>query len=153
MIERVYDVLAPLVETVLVSVRHPGTDYHLPARQVVDEYPGAGPLAGLHAGLAGCRTPWLLALACDLPFLGPETLQALLAARREMQGPVVARTPDGRRHPLCALYPRSLGTLAEAHLEADRRAMHELLRASRSVNEVAVPQEALQNVNTPSDLL
>ena len=153
MIERVHGVLSPLVATVLVSVRDRDTDYALPARRVVDAYPGAGPLAGLHAGLRHCQTPWLLALACDLPFLRAETLQALLAARPEdTEQPVVACTPDGQRHPLCALYPRSLAPVAERLLEADRRAMHALLRAAGPGCEVAVPQEPLQNVNEPSDL-
>lgn len=153
MIERVHDVLAPLVETVLVSVRTLDTDYGLSARRVADEYPGAGPLAGLHAGLKRCRTPWLLALACDVPFLTPETLQTLLVARTETEQPIVARTPNGQRHPLCALYPRSLNSLTERLLNEDRLAMHGLLRAAGPVCEVAVPQAPLQNVNERSDLL
>ena len=152
MIERVHDVLAPLVETVLVSVRTLDTDYDLPAQRVADEYSGAGPLAGLHAGLGRCRTPWLLALACDVPFLTPETLQTLLATRDDPKRPVVARTPDGRRHPLCALYPRTLCPLAEELLEADQFAMHDLLRAAGTVREVAVPHEPLRNVNVRGDL-
>ena len=153
MIERVYDVLSPLVETVLVSVRTLDADYHLPAQRVADEYPGAGPLAGLHAGLRRCQTPWLLALACDVPFLTSETLQVLLAAREGTDRLVVARTPDGRRHPLCALYPRALGPLAERLLKAEHLAMHELLRTAGPVREVRVPEAPLQNVNEQRDLL
>ena len=152
MIARVYDVLSPLVATVLISVRSADAEYDLPAERVVDEYPGAGPLAGLHAGLARCRTPWLLALACDLPFLSPEVLGALLSARDDSGHPVVACTPDGRRHPLCALYPRSLHAIAGELLESDRLAMHGLLQASGPAREVPVPREPLRNVNARSDL-
>jgi len=152
MIARVHDVLAPRMATVLVSVRAPETDYDLPAEHVVDAYPGAGPLAGLHAGLTRCRTPWLLALACDLPFLTSEVLEALLSARDDAQRPVIACTPDGRRQPLCALYPRSLHATAEDLLEAGRRAMRELLRAAAPLREVSVPHVPLRNVNVRRDL-
>ena len=152
MITRVHDVLSPLVATVLVSVRDESASYDLSSKRVVDQYPGAGPLAGLHAGLTQCHTPWLLALACDLPFLTPEVLGALLSARDDPEHPVVACTPDGRRHPLCALYPRSLRSVAGELLEAERLAMHGLLRTSGPVREVPVPHEPLRNVNARSDL-
>ena len=45
-----------------------------------DTVPGfAGPLAGFLAGLAQCRTPWLLTVPCDTP-LFPTDLAARLAA-------------------------------------------------------------------------
>ncbi len=153
MIARVYDVLAPRVASVLVSVHGPEDDYGLPAERVVDAYPGAGPLAGLHAGLARCPTPWLLALACDLPFLTSEVLEILLSARDEAARPVVAHTPDGRRQPLCALYPRALCATAEDRLEAGRFALHDLLRVAGPVREVPVPAAPLRNVNVQDDLL
>ena len=103
MIERVVAVVAPVAEALLISVGEEGVDYAVPgARQVVNRVEGAGPLAGLHAGLAVAETPWLLVVACDMPFITPVVMQALLAARGPNTEAVVARTPDGRYHPLCA---------------------------------------------------
>lgn len=152
MVRRVYDVLSPLVDTVAVSVGDAGDRFDIPADHVVDAFPGAGPLAGLHAGLAYCKTPWLLAIACDLPFITSHALERMLASRRSAREVVVASPPDGRRQPLCALYPQTLWALIERHLETDRLALRNLLEAAPRVREVPLPGDTLRNVNTPADL-
>ena len=67
--------LAPQVGAVVVNAnRHLG-DYAALGWPVVTDLPGlttqgdafAGPLAGFAAGLAACKTPWLLTVACDTP--------------------------------------------------------------------------------------
>lgn len=152
MARRVFDALAPLVAEVFVSVRTPGTNPGLPAEEVVDHYPDAGPLAGIHAGLLCCRTPWLLTVACDMPFLTTEALASLLQVPRHPKRPVIARTSDGRLQPLCALYPTALRPAIEEQLTDGRNSLHGLLEAIGTWDEVPVPQEALLNVNSRSDL-
>ncbi|HET6569302.1 MAG TPA: molybdenum cofactor guanylyltransferase [Rhodothermales bacterium] len=152
MIAHVYETLEPVVERVLVSVRTPGADTGLPVEHVCDRYPATGPLAGLHAGLLRCPTPWLLAVACDMPFLTEDVLRTLLAARLNADGPVVARGPDGHLHPLCALYPRDVIGEVEAALNAQRHALHALLSRTAPVTEIPVPADPLRNVNQPQDL-
>ena len=46
---------------------------------VRDAVDGAGPLAGIAAGLAAATTPWLLVLAGDMPYLTPEVIDRLIA--------------------------------------------------------------------------
>lgn len=153
MIARVYTAVAPLCAEVLVGVDTPGRTYLLPGptRFVADRVPGAGPLAGLHAGLAESTTPWLIAIACDLPALTADALRTLVAARSDDADAILAVTPDGRRHPLCACYHRSIASLIAEQLARGHYAMHALLDRL-SVREVVVSAEALRNVNTPSDL-
>ncbi len=153
MIERVVEVVAPMAAALLISVGQEGVDYGVPgSRQVVDRVEDAGPLAGLHAGLAEARTPWLLAVACDMPFLTPAVVQALLAARGPDVEAVVARTPDGRSHPLCACYHQNTLPAVEAHLAAGTLAMHALLDRLKNVSFVDLPAGPLRNVNRVSDL-
>lgn len=149
---RVYDVLAPLVAEVMLSVRIPGTGPELLAEEVADLYPGAGPLAGLHAGLARCRTPWLLAVACDMPFLTMEALVAVLAARTDSDCPVLARAQAGKLQPLCALYPAFLLPTVESSLASGQYAVHALLETVGRWKEVILPEDLLRNVNTQADL-
>ena len=152
MIEHVYNVLAGVVGDVFVSVADPSVDTGIPAVHLPDLYPDAGPLAGIHAGLLRCRSPWLLATACDMPFLTAETLGRLLAARAGMTGPVVARSSDGQLQPLCALYPRDMLTDVEAALSARRFALRALLERVSFMTEVAVQARAVRNINRPQDL-
>lgn len=100
LLQRSLDMLRGVFPQVLVSVRHVRPDVAAP--QVLDDRPDAGPLAGLCAGLAQAGTPWVFAMAADMPFLTPEVIR-LLAARRggfEAVVPVV----DGCPQPLAAFY-------------------------------------------------
>ncbi|MFF9574985.1 NTP transferase domain-containing protein [Streptomyces rubiginosohelvolus] len=66
---------------------------------------GGGPLAALGAGLKLTTAEWVLVLSADLPFLGPGTVDALLAAAGEpgSEG-ALCSDPDGRDQPLVAAY-------------------------------------------------
>lgn len=149
---RVLDALIPLVTEVLVSVRAEGTSPIVDREEVVDRYPGAGPLAGLHVGLVRCRTPWLLAVACDMPFLTTEALKMLVSASRTPGCPVFARTPDGRLQPLCALYPVSVLPVVEKLLDGGQHALRDLRCALGGWEEVPLPLAPLRNINYPRDL-
>lgn len=112
---------------------------------VTDRYPGAGPLAGLHAGLESSTTRWNLAVACDTPFANRGLFRALLeraeaaeetAARVDRASgmaadapggfapteAILARTPE-RAHPLLAAYRRSVLPGLEARLREGRLKM------------------------------
>ena len=153
MIEHVVEAVAAVVDFFLISVGEDGAAVELPSiRQVVDRYEDAGPLAGLHAGLTAAATPWVLAVACDMPFITPAVLQALLDARGPDVAAVVARTPEGRLHPLCACYHQDTLPVVEAHLESGTLAMHALLDQLDNVEYVDLPGGPLRNVNRVSDL-
>ena len=155
MIEHVVEAVAAVADALLVSVGEQGAAFESATRtlrQVVDRYEDAGPLAGLHAGLTAAQTPWVLAVACDMPFITPEVLHALLAARGPDVAAVVARTPDGRCHPLCACYHQRTLPVVEAHLAAGTLAMHALLDHLDKVKYVDLPAGPLRNVNHLSDL-
>ena len=154
MIEHVVEVVAAVAEPVLVSVAEAGAaplPGHPGARIVVDQFRDAGPLAGLHAGLEAAPTPWVLAVACDMPQLTAGALRTLLAARTPEADAVVARSPDERLHPLCAAYHRRTLQTVEAHLAAGRFALHAVLE-HLAVHSVELSTTVLRNVNTPADL-
>ncbi|MFD4027809.1 DUF6457 domain-containing protein [Streptomyces sp. NPDC058576] len=79
---------------------------------------GGGPLAALGAGLRLTTAERVLVLSADLPFLGPGTVDALLAAAGQpgREGALCV-DPDGRDQPLVAAYRaeplrRELGLIA-----------------------------------------
>ena len=153
MIARVYEAVAEVVGTVLLSVGdRDGADLGLPVPSLVDRVPGAGPLAGLHAGLHAAATPWLLVVACDMPFLTPGVLRSLLDQATSGTAAVVAQSEDGRLQPLCACYHASVLPRVEAHLHADRRAMWDLLEHLDLVRHVLLPTAPLRNINHRTDL-
>lgn len=153
MLERVYAAVAVVADPVLLSLRTPpGTSLSIPARVVVDRYADAGPLAGLHAGLLEARTPWLLAVACDLPYLTPEALSRLVERCTPEARAVVAEDETGRLQPLCACYPTSALPVVEARLRGQSYALHGLLDHLEPFARVPLSGGVLRNVNRPGDL-
>lgn len=73
--------LQPQVGNVLINANRNRATYEVFGVPVCeDTVPGfAGPLAGFLAGLAQCRTPWLLTVPCDTP-LFPTDLAIRLAS-------------------------------------------------------------------------
>lgn len=153
MIERVHAAVAPLAETVLVSVADGETRYSLPetVHYVPDVHHDIGALAGLHAGLAATQTPWLVVVACDMPYLNTDALQRLLDARNDTVEAVVAVSPDGQRHPLCAVYRQSVLATVDRQIKKRYFALHALLDELETV-EVVLPEAVVRNINTPDDL-
>jgi len=166
-----------LPEVVLVGRASP--DEHFPGfPAVADRFPGAGPLAGLHAALCHAarveakdrenedrgdlEARAVFLAACDLPGLSPELVRHLLAQagdHRLSPSPRawVPRFED-RRQPLAALYSPGCRSVVETLLERGERTVHRFLDRT-SVTVVPVTPELpfyrpglLANVNRPRDL-
>lgn len=128
LVERVLDSLARVCDRLLIVAAAEGPFAHLGLPVAIDEYPGSGPLAGIHAALKAVRCDSLggtcLVAACDQPFLSPALLAAL--AERAGEGaptppasraaPAVACRIGGRFLPFPAVYPAWALPLAEDRL-------------------------------------
>lgn len=140
---------------VLVSVRAGQTRGVPGTREIPDELPDAGPLAGLAAVLGASAQPQVLVLAVDLARMTPEFLRELRARAATGRGvvPVDARGVQ----PLAAVYPAAAAESARRALADGRRSLRawaeELARAGL-VELWPVPAAAagaLANCNTPED--
>ncbi|MDQ1345497.1 MAG: molybdenum cofactor guanylyltransferase [Pseudomonadota bacterium] len=104
MIAQVIARLRPQVAGLMLNANRPDyAAFGLPlVADVVPDY--AGPLAGVHAGLLACPTPWLVTVPCDAPFV-PTDLVARLAAAASRhplrRGSAAARRADSARPPCC----------------------------------------------------
>ncbi len=121
---------------------------------------GAGPLAGIAAGL-GCALALgrqgLLVLACDLPLVEPEHLERIAAAADPGVDAVVPRQPGGSGfQPLCAWYgPSSLPRLLTFLERGGRSARAFVERLDARVVDLVPPGAedfVFVNVNTPREL-
>ncbi|WP_326689181.1 MULTISPECIES: DUF6457 domain-containing protein [unclassified Streptomyces] len=113
LLDRVLSACADATASVVVGPRRPTYRAVAWARE---DPPGGGPLTGLHAGLSrldaldeahgaggaprGLSDP-VLVVSADLPFLGADTVRALLDIPAGYEGAVVH---DGRDQPLLAAY-------------------------------------------------
>jgi molybdenum cofactor guanylyltransferase len=135
MIERVLASLAAAADD-LVVVAAPGEGElfvrvaaSFRARIVVDEYPGSGPLAGIHAALRAAGGENCLVAACDQPFLSPELLRRLASAAAGDAGASIAPRVGGRIQPFPAVYAARALPVIEERLSSGKLRLRDLLEA------------------------
>ena len=118
LLQHVLDRLAGVVDEIVVVRAEGQTLPELTApvmlTVVEDVYAGAGPLAGIQAGLAAARAPVGLVVGCDMPLLQGALLAELLclAAGHDLVVPLNEGLPE----PLCAAYARTCLPAIEAQL-------------------------------------
>ena len=161
LLSRVAARLGPVVQEVTLVVDSQSTAATLPvpfgAQVVLDEYPNCGPLGGIYTGLKAARTPWVLVVACDMPFVEPRLLQFLLEQRgaKEAVAPLVNGLPE----PAHAAYSKGCLPAMLSRLQSGRLKLADILQ---DLNVAYVAEEALRevdphllsffNVNTQADL-
>ncbi|MCP3137202.1 molybdenum cofactor guanylyltransferase [Pyxidicoccus xibeiensis] len=155
-VERLLE-LAPRFGDVLLVANVPEPYARFGVRTVADVVPGKGAPGGVHAALVAARTPWVLAVACDMPFVSPDVVRVLLGARGDAVD-AVGFEVAGRLEPLLAAYRTALAPAWGEALVEDP-SLRQLLSGFRAR---LLPEDALRavdaglrslvNVNTPEDL-
>ena len=146
-ITRQLRVLAPLVAEIVIS----GADV-AGYRTVHDAVPGAGPLAGIAAGLGACATPWLLVVACDMPYLTTDLLRQMIDAADACDA--VGVRAAGLPEPLlCVLHARTREVVARRLAARRFKASGLLTDEGLRVAWLDDPDpHALVNINSPKDI-
>jgi molybdenum cofactor guanylyltransferase len=153
-LERAMELLSSCVTQAFVSVRADQRADGSRARypQVVDTREGLGPIAGIVAAQAARPDAAWLVLACDLPYLGPDTLSHLIAHRDPLRMATAYRASHGGLpEPLCAIYePGSAAAIAE-YVDGGRTCPRKfLIRSDTHLLDQPDPR-ALDNINTPEE--
>ncbi len=149
----VVEALRPQVGPLLINANRNPERYAEAGLPVVSDLRRdySGPLAGLEAGLQACRTPLLLMVPCDSPFLPGELAARLLAGLGD--GELAVASCNGRLQPVFALLRRELRASLQRYLDAGGRKIDTwyLQQEMRSVPFDDCP-EAFRNINTPQEL-
>lgn len=157
--ERQVALLRPRVAEVIVSLRA-GPDI-AGFRTVSDHVFDVGPLAGIAAGLSGCRTTWLLVVAGDMPHLTDSLIDRMLQRaedandERDRQTEAVGVRSRGLPEPLlCVLRTRVVLPIVAARIASGRYKASGLLtdEGLRVAWIDDADPAALRNVNSPEDL-
>ncbi|WP_019400981.1 molybdenum cofactor guanylyltransferase MobA [Chelatococcus sp. GW1] len=133
--------------------------YGLPV--VPDDVPGfAGPLAGIlavldHVAVRRRDVEWIVSVAADTPFLPPDLVARLHAARREEGAMLACAASGGRTHPVIGLWPVGIredlrrALVGEGERKIDRFTARFPLAVAEWPTE---PFDVFFNANAPADL-
>ena len=153
MVAWVLERLAPQVGEIVINANQNLEAYAAFGHRVVPDAIGgfAGPLAGLHAGLAAAGHALVVTAPCDSPFL-PADLVARLRAALGANDLAVAKTGN-QPHPVFSLVRRTVRAHLGAFLEGGGRKI-DAWYASLRVVEVPFDDEAdaFRNINTREEL-
>lgn len=156
LVGRVVANLRALAEDMVLVSNSPELYSGLPVRHAADEYHGAGPLAGLHAGLRAVRNRWAFVAACDMPLIDHRLVRymALLTEGYDAVAPRVGQSIE----PLHALYSRDCLPAIEARLKDGQRRVISFYPDVRvrfvDEREIAIfdrEGRSFANANTPED--
>lgn len=137
---------------------------------IPDFYPDHGPIGGLHAALSTCRSEALFVVTCDMPLVKSELARRLCAVMQtadtgemweDMDGEhveaydaVISVGDDGKIHPLCGVYRKSVLPILEEQIVSGQNRVMEALKKMRVkyvTIDSSVEAQQLSNINTPKD--
>lgn len=153
--DRIIERLSPVVDEVIVATGARELEPSV-GRSVNDHFAGAGPLAGIHAGLRAAAFDHVWVVACDYPDVDPGIGRQL---RQVVTGfdaavPLIA----GRAQGVCAVYSVGLASLIERLIASGQRSVGALLESCRvryldeaELRQVDPELTSFRNLNTPAD--
>jgi molybdopterin-guanine dinucleotide biosynthesis protein A len=155
-LSRTVDLLERHADRTFVSARAEQVDEPERRRfpQIVDRYNGIGPIAGILSALERHQDVSWLVLACDLPNVDDKTIDFLLRNRAADRPFTAFRSSyDDLPEPLCAIYrPESRAIIEEFLRDGSVCPRKMLMRSATHLLQQPDPS-ALDNVNTPDDLV
>ena len=158
MVEHVVQRLQPQVGKLIINANRYLDVYEAFGVSVCpDEISGfAGPLAGLHAGLSHCKTPYLVTAPCDSPFLPmdlvDELSEALMTAQVDIAVAVTGDSETQQRHPVFCLLSAHLKNHLADYLGKGGRKMDAWFAMHRQTEVHFADDTAFVNMNTLTDL-
>lgn len=157
LIDRIVDSMRPYCAPVFIVANDLSPYYDTGVTLVRDIVAHQGPLGGIYTALLFSPNEWVFSKATDMPFLVPELMTMMLAAKDGYD--VVVPITGGLYEPLFALYRRRCYPVISDVLEQGEKKIISFYRKVR-VHELPEDQwrradpEGLSflNVNTPEDL-
>ena len=155
MIAHILTKLEPQVYQIIINANRNLDDYGQYGYPVIsDDLTGfCGPLAGVAAALAHCKTDYLLSLPCDSPFI-PNDLANRLAIPFADSSVDIAVAHNGERmQPVFCLFKTKLKDSLQAYLDAGERKIDRWFKQHHFVEvDFSDTPNAFMNINTPEEL-
>ena len=148
--ERLAEECQRFADEVLI-ISNQNSKFVLPGiRELSDQYPGMGPLAGLHAGLLEASGESVFLTACDMPFLDGILAKELISYLRNWEA--VVPCSGTLIQPLYSAMVRDKALpIAERMLSQGERKMKRFFGTLRTCYWDCPRQEVFYNMNYPAD--
>lgn len=129
----------------------PDREFHIKSS---GEFNFKGPLAGVEAGLIHCKTPYLLVVPCDSPFLPTDLTKRLMTALLQADVAVACTgNPNSPRlQPVFCLMKTSMLKQLQQYLHSGGRKMDSWYENASVAKVYFSDESAFRNINTLEEL-
>ena len=149
----VIDLLQPQVSEVLVNANRNIEVYSsYGVRVVQDKTPGyLGPLAGLASAMSAAKTPWVITVPCDGPFLNSDYVLRMMSMTDEDVEIVVARDSDRMQPTYILVKVQLLDSLNEFLGSGERKIDRWFVKHRYAEADFSDTPDCFLNINTIQD--
>ncbi|GAB3719018.1 NTP transferase domain-containing protein [Spirosoma lituiforme] len=151
--EHLTELLAPYCEAVFWSVNAEQAAEQMPAGQpiIIDRFDFPGPLNGILSAFAHKASVAWLVVACDMPLLTTQSLDALLQGRNPAKLATVFYDSDGRLpEPLLGVYEPAFYPVLRQAIAAKQYSPRQALQQNNVALLTVPDSRELTNVNDPA---
>ncbi len=149
-IKRLYKLLSPFFDEIIVSVDSERDIPFTGMKVVRDVKDGHGPLMGIYSAIMASQSQVNFIIACDIPEVNMTLLFELLANSEE-HDITVPSFSDGQYEPLFAVYKKSVAHAAKKMLDFHKRRIIEIFPECKT-QVIPTPDKSWYiNLNTPGD--
>ena len=153
-VQHVAELLEPLCQKVFISNRgdQAGLPAHTVFEQIHDTFLNIGPLGGILSAMTAYPQAAWCVVACDLPFVTPETIKYLIHHRQPFKyGTAYKSAHNTLPEPLCGIYESKFRPRLFQALSQGIRCPRKILINS-DIHLLDLPHKlALDNVNHPTE--
>ena len=125
---------------------------------ISDRFPGCGPLSGIDAALFATTAELNFILSVDTPFVPTAFVRYLVDRAQDTQAVVTYPRLTSGYQPLCAVYRKNFGPIAEAALQSGHYKIDPLFARiptctidDAELRKLGFSDEIFDNLNTPED--
>lgn len=122
-----------------------------------DVYPGAGPLAGIHAALIRVKCEKIFVVGCDMPFVNPAVIQ-FICDQDDGHDIIIPETKHGLE-PLHSLYNKTCLETIACNLQAEQHRIYQFIKEMQTriipwqdIASLDPDQASFGNINHQHDL-
>ena len=152
LIEHIISQLMPHFDEIIISANNKA-DYAYLNRQIVgDIFTGAGPIAGLHAGLKAASGDYVFLAACDMPFVSDALIKRMRRVLAEMTPAAAVPKREGFIEPFHGFYSAGLAPEIEKKLEEGGCGLYSFLTGISPETVDWADDRPFYNINSAEDL-
>ena len=152
LLEYQYERLKKSFENIYISCKNgEKLPANLPFIEDLKEIKEHSPLIGLVSVFEKLKEDSVFVLSVDAPFFSAKDFEKLYKYEKNECDAVISKEKNGKIHPLCGIYKRSIFPLLKEALSKNSHKLQEILKKANTLYVESENEKSFTNLNYPQD--